>query len=102
MRKFKSAADKKAFLDHEKWKRARGIKKPAKSRSGFMPKPDAGRCPNLPPTSDSCAYVPTVDKFKDKSYIKAVEERASSVAPSFNKGPLQPQTSNDLFESRRR
>lgn len=103
--KYKSAEHKKAIKEHETWKRKMGISKPKRTsyKGGkFKVVSDYGRQPDLPPTSDSCAYVPTRDKYKDKSLIKAIEEKAVTVAPSFNKGPLQPQTSNDLFESRRR
>lgn len=107
--KFKSAEAKRASADHEKWLRSQGIKPAGKKRTplkGFMPPPDPTyRTPDLPPCSDDPgAFVPTRAgrDLSDPEYQAAVKERAKTVAPSFNKGPLQPQSNGDLFDSRRR
>ena len=43
-----------------------------------------------------------VDIRIDEQGGAAVAEKAKTVAQSYNKGPFQPQTNSDLFDSRRR
>jgi hypothetical protein len=106
-RKYKSAEEKKATLDHEAWLKKRGIRPPRKKRYMRGVKPDSltDDLPrNVPATSDTIAVAfdqHAQDKL-DASYRAAVAEKAKTVAQSYNKGPFQPQTNSDLFDSRRR
>ncbi len=107
--KWKSKELKKAHEEHDEWLRKRGIKKrPRRSkRRGLrsnIEKDPGYRSPELPSTSDriiGTVATPVQDR-RDASLRAAIASKASTVAPSFNKGPLQPQTSRDLFDSQRR
>jgi hypothetical protein len=106
-KRYKSAEQKKALLEHQAWLKARGIRTPRKKRYMRGVKPDSlsdDIVRNVPPTSDTIAVAfdrHAQDKL-DASYRAAVAEKAKTVAQSYNKGPFQPQTSKDCFESRRR
>lgn len=52
--------------------------------------------PVTPPSDDP------VTPPSDEQGGAAVAEKAKTVAQSYNKGPFQPQTNSDLFDSRRR
>lgn len=106
-KRYKSAEEKKALLEHEAWLKKRGIRPPRKKRYMRGVKPDSltdDTPRNIPATSDTIAVAfdrHAQDKL-DASYRDAVAEKAKTVAQSYNKGPFQPQTNSDLFDSRRR
>ena len=100
-RKFTSAEQKRAFEAHAAWLKANGIAPPSRKLRGVKPVIYVRQAPK---TSDNASYHwPKASKdFMDPTYREAVKAKAASVAPSFNKGPLQPQTNTDFTRSGRR
>lgn len=100
-----SASHRQALADHKAWLLSQGIEPKTgwKRLRGVPVEPYQPEARNCPPCSDTIpGYNPAPSRLLDPTFREAVDAKAKTVAPSYSKGPLQPQTSTDLFASRRR